>query len=62
MADGAMVNFSVHRVVVEWEGRARHIKADATGSRPLVGMSLLYRHNLYLEVVEGGRVEIQAQG
>ena len=62
MADGAMVNFSVHRVVIEWEGRPRYIRADATGNRPLIGMSLLHKYSLYLEVVVGGRVVIQPQG
>ena len=62
LADGAMVNFSVHRVVIEWEGRPRYIRADATGNRPLIGMSLLDQCNLYVEVTEGGRVVIQAQG
>ena len=62
LADGAEVRFDVHDVVIVWGGRTRYIRVDATGNRPLIGMSLLYRYNLYLEVVEGGRVVIQAQG
>lgn len=62
LANGEMVRLNVYRVELLWDGRTRYIRADATGKRPLVGMSLLHRHSLYLEVVEGGRVEIQAQG
>ena len=58
MADGRVAFFDVYTVVVDWDGRERYIKADATGDRPLIGMSLLHKHSLYLEVVEGGRVEI----
>ena len=58
LADGRVAFFDVYTVVVDWDGRERYIKADAMGDRPLIGMSLLYRHSLYLEVVEGGRVEI----
>ena len=62
LADGGVVEFDVYRVELVWGGRTRYIRVDATGNRPLIGMSLLYRYNLYLEVVEGGRVVIQAQG
>ena len=62
LANGEMVRLNVYRVELLWDGRTRYIRADATGKRPLVGMSLLHRQSLYLEVVEGGRVEIQAQG
>ena len=61
LADGTKSTFSVHTVFVEWDGRRRYIQADVTGNKPLVGMQLLHRHNLYVEVAEGGRVVIQPQ-
>ncbi len=61
LADGSEVWLNVHDVFVEWDGRRRHVKADATGKLPMVGMSLLHRHNLYMEVVEGGQVTIETQ-
>lgn len=61
LADGSNVRFDVYAVFLEWDGERRYVKADATGSRPLVGMGLLHRHILYAEVVEGGRVVIEAQ-
>ena len=37
------------------------IEAVAAGAIPLVGMRLLDRHDLNIEVVDGGRVVIQAR-
>ena len=60
LANDDVVSFDVHDVIVYWDGQPRHIKADAIGSTPLVGMLLLDRHNLNTEVESGGRVVIQA--
>ena len=46
---------------VLWDAQPRPVKADATGSTPLVGMLLLDRHDLHIEVESGGRVVIQAR-
>lgn len=61
LANDDEVTFDVHDVTVLWDGQPRHIRADATGSTPLVGMLLLDRHNLNIEVDRGGRVAIEAR-
>ena len=61
LADDTEVGFSVYRVTALWDSSPRHIEADAVGSTPLVGMSLLDRHNLSIDVEDGGRVVIQAK-
>ncbi len=61
LANDDEVRFEVHDVTVLWDGQPRHIKGDATGSIPLVGMLLLDRHNLNIDVEDGGRVVIQAR-
>ena len=61
LANDAEVHFDVHDVTVLWDGQPRQIKADATGSTPLVGMLLLDRHSLHIDVEDGGRVVIQAR-
>ena len=61
LADGSDVWLNVHVVFVEWNGRRRYVKADATGRKPMVGMGLLHQYNLYVEVAQGGRVVIQPQ-
>ncbi len=62
LADGSEAEFNVYRAGIIWDGRLRYVKADATGKKPLIGMSLLHRHGLYVEVVEGGRVEVAGLG
>ena len=61
LANDDEVTFDVHDVTVLWDGQPRHIRADATGSTPLVGMLLLDKHNLNIEVESGGRVVIEAR-
>ena len=61
LANDDEVSFDVHDVTVLWGGERRHIKADATGSTPLVGMLLLDQHSLNIEVERGGRVVIEAR-
>ncbi len=60
LANDAEVDFDVHYVAVLWDGQPRDIEADATGSTPLVGMLLLDRYDLSIQVRTGGRVVIQA--
>ena len=60
LADGSEVTFDVYDVAVLWDGQPRYVLADAADTTPLVGMRLLGRHDLHIEVVEGGRVVIQA--
>lgn len=56
------MEFDVYGVTVLWDGQPRHIEADEVDSTPLVGMRMLDRHNLSLDVEDGGRVSIQAMG
>ena len=61
LADGSVVQFDVYGVTVLWDGLPRHIEADEADSTPLVGMRMLDRHNLNIDVEDGGRVVIQAR-
>lgn len=61
LADGSEVTFDVYRVTVLWDGRRQDVDAHMSDTTPLVGMRLLDRHDLSIEVVEGGRVIIQAR-
>ena len=61
LANDAEVDFDVHYATVLWDGQPRDIEADATGSTPLLGMLLLDRHTLSIEVESGGRVVIHAR-
>ena len=61
LANDDEVSFDVHDVTVLWDGLPKHIKTDVSGSTPLVGMLLLDKHDLNIEVESGGRVIIQAR-
>jgi hypothetical protein len=50
----------VYGVTVVWDGQARFVETAAVGIDALVGMMLLDRHSLFVEVAVGGRVVVQA--
>lgn len=60
LADGTTDRFNVFEVTVDWDGRPRHVQTLVSQGAPLVGMGLLHHHSLFVEVVEGGRVVVQA--
>ena len=61
LADGSQAAFDVYGVTVLWDGQPMYVETGAVGGDPLVGMSLLDRHNLNIDVEDGGRVVIQAR-
>ena len=61
LADGSEAGLDVHDVTVLWDGEPRDVQAYATEGTPLAGMALLERHDLRVEVEEGGRVVIEAR-
>ena len=61
LADGSEAAFDVYDATVLWDGQPKYVESGAVGADPLVGMSLLDGHNLNIEVVDGGRVVIQAR-
>lgn len=56
MANDAEVSFDVYAVTVLWDGEPRCVEADVTGTTPLMGMRMLERHGLNIEVENHGRV------
>ncbi len=58
LADGRTDLFEVFAAEVLWDGNRRAIEIQAANTQPLVGMSLLHRHSLFIDVADGGRVEI----
>ena len=61
LADGSEATLEVYGVTVLWDGQPREIVAYVSDTTPLIGMSLLHRHNLNVDVEDGGRVLIQAK-
>ena len=61
LADGSEVALDAYVVTVLWDGRRREIVAYAAETTPLIGMSMLDGHSLYVEVEDGGHVAIQSR-
>ena len=61
LADGSETTLEVYGVTVVWDGQLREVVAYASDTTPLIGMSLLHRHNLNVDVEDGSRVLIQAK-
>lgn len=60
LADGSVDIFDVYVATVLWDGQPRAVEAEAADTEPLVGMSLLARHSLRIDVLSGGVVTITA--
>ena len=63
LADGSETTLEVYGVTVLWDGQPREVVAYASDTTPLIGMSLLRRHilNVDVDVEVGGRVLIRAK-
>lgn len=59
LADGSEAQFNTYAATVIWNGLPRTILADAADTEPLVGMSLLYGHDIHIQAVDGGSVTIE---
>lgn len=60
LADGSSSTFNVHIATVLWNGEQRIVPAHQSNAKPLIGMALLENYSLCMDVVEGGRVTIEA--
>jgi len=59
LADGSESLFDVHQATIVWDEQPRRVAVDAVATDPLVGMNLLYDHELTVQAVEGGNVSIR---
>ena len=60
LGDGSTVEFDIHEAILLWNGRLQRIPVDAADVNPLLGMGLLYGHELNIEVIENGHARIRA--
>lgn len=60
LADGSLHVFDVFIGTLTWNGQARTVEVDEAETDPLVGMRLLRDHNLSVDVVDNGKVRIEA--
>lgn len=60
LANGSEELFDISGATVLWDSQTRYVETDAVDTALLVGMALLDGYDLYVQVVDGGRVVIQA--
>jgi clan AA aspartic protease len=58
LADGSWCMFDMYAAEILWDEQAKHIPIDEQDAIPLVGMGLLYGHELRLRAIESGSVNI----
>jgi predicted aspartyl protease len=58
LADGSERHFDIYAAEVAWGGNWRRVLVSAVGDEVLLGMRLLAGHELRVQVVDGGVVEI----
>ena len=61
LADGSIKFFDIFASEVEWGAARRAVLISAVGEEALMGMRMLAGHELRIEVVPGGAVEIVAK-
>ena len=59
LADGSEAEFDIHAATILWDGVSRNVLIEAADTDPLVGMGLLYGHDIHIQAVDGGSVLIQ---
>ena len=61
LADESIIPVDIHSATVEWDGVRRAITVDVSPkSAILVGMSMMYGRKIYVHVIDGGEVRIEA--
>ena len=60
LGDGSVRVFDVFVATVLWDGKRRMVEVDAAEIIPLIGMGLIYGHDLRIQTIEGGKVTIEA--
>jgi clan AA aspartic protease len=60
LADGSVDVFDVYVATLTWDGKPRPVEVEAADTEPLVGMRLLDRHSLRIDVLRGGVVTVTA--
>ena len=59
LADGSEIQFDIFAATVLWDGSPRSILVEAAETDSLLGMSLLYGHEIRIRAVDGGLVTVE---
>jgi clan AA aspartic protease len=61
LGDGNKVEFDIHLATVLWDGGQHDVEALVTQGGALLGMSMLRAYHLFIDVIDGGDVVIEAR-
>lgn len=60
LGEGTQANLREFLATVNWDGQPRDILVLEAEGEPLVGMALLYGSDVWLRILDGGHVRIEA--
>ena len=60
LGDGTSCIFDVYIATVIWDGQYRKVDINESETVPLIGMQLLRGYDLWVRIIEGGTVVIEA--
>ena len=60
LGEGSQANLREFLATVNWNGQPRDILVLEAEGEPLIGMALLYGFDVWLRVLDGGHVKIEA--
>ncbi len=59
VGDGTIQVFELYEAIIIWDDEAIVVEVATAETEPLVGMSLIYGHDLRIEAIEDGAVTIE---
>jgi hypothetical protein len=60
LGDGSTIDLREFEAVLDWNGQARDVLVLEAEGGLLIGMALLYGFDVWLRVLDGGHVNIEA--
>ncbi len=60
VGDGSRQAFDLYAATIVWDDEPLPVQVASTETEPLLGISLIYGHELRIQVVEDGAVSIEA--
>lgn len=61
LGDGSIHPFDMYAAEVIWDGAPRVVEVNLTETVPLIGMAMLFGHELRMNVTHGGEVNIRRE-
>ncbi len=60
VGDGSHQAFDLHAATIVWDDVPRRVQVASTETEPLLGIDMIYGHEIRIQVIEDGAVAIEA--